>query len=357
MSIIKYDTAREEAKLEKKSGMDNRGFDVFEVQRRDWRGLSYQRVLDQGNISGNTDAKKDPYWLERGYLHDPDYLDDPEMIHGASKQVMFGDARTGPVICSTILFKNPDELKRNLNEQFRENHPDLPSTLTLSKIRKLKKRVLLGCMNELDIEVSTVAVACIYFEQLCMKGIVSKPNRRLSMAVCLLIAFKLNEPTTGQLYLPRLEAMLRFLDTELSVNKTDIFKAEFGALVHLNFALQVPYLHVLEMFKRLLKLVHKTPRAYLSEEIYAEFNQVVQSMEHAAAVGEGTAGDSSRVSEEEIREACSSRGTGLKCRYAFYVWLEGRAPDCACCLSVSGETTECGPDSINSGNDSVTPSS
>ena len=111
MSIIKYDTAREEARQERKTYEDTRGLEVYEVPKRDWRGTSYSRVLE---ISSKDN---DHYWIDKGYMHDPDYIDDPDMIHGASKQIMFGEPKTGPIISSIILFKNPDDLKQNLNEQ------------------------------------------------------------------------------------------------------------------------------------------------------------------------------------------------------------------------------------------------
>ena len=41
---------------------------------------------------------------------------------------MFGTPLTGPIICSTLLFKNPDELRQSLNEQFRESHPQVKMT-------------------------------------------------------------------------------------------------------------------------------------------------------------------------------------------------------------------------------------
>lgn len=42
-------------------------------------------------------------------------------------------------------------------------------------------------------EVSTVALACIYFERLCLDTRVDKSNRRLTFAACLLLAAKINE--------------------------------------------------------------------------------------------------------------------------------------------------------------------
>lgn len=51
----------------------------------------------------------------------------------------------------------------------------------------------MGCLSA-DCEVSTVALACVYFERLCLDCRVDKRNRRLSMAACLLLAYKFNEP-------------------------------------------------------------------------------------------------------------------------------------------------------------------
>lgn len=101
-------------------------------------------------------------------------------------------------------------------------------------------------------------MACIYFEILCIKGVVTKPNRKLSMACCLLIAYKFNEPMTGNRFYSRLESLLRFVDAEFHVAKADVFKAELGVLIYLNFALHVPHRHIFEVFKRLLRSVHKS---------------------------------------------------------------------------------------------------
>jgi hypothetical protein len=43
------------------------------------------------------------------------------------------------------------------------------------------------------IEISTLALAIIYFERLCLSCRVDKSNRRLSFAACLLLATKVNE--------------------------------------------------------------------------------------------------------------------------------------------------------------------
>ena len=45
-------------------------------------------------------------------------------------------------LISTIPYMNSRELKEDLNAQYRERHPELPASLTLSKIRNLKKETL-----------------------------------------------------------------------------------------------------------------------------------------------------------------------------------------------------------------------
>ena len=44
-----------------------------------------------------------------------------------------------------LLFVKPRVLKDELNARFREEHPSLPPSLTLSKIRSIKRQALLGC--------------------------------------------------------------------------------------------------------------------------------------------------------------------------------------------------------------------
>ena len=48
-------------------------------------------------------------------------------------------------VSSVLLFVKPRVLKDELNARFREEHPSLPPSLTLSKIRSVKRQALLGC--------------------------------------------------------------------------------------------------------------------------------------------------------------------------------------------------------------------
>jgi hypothetical protein len=68
----------------------------------------------------------------------------------------------------------------------------MPPSLTLSKIRSIKREALMAAVN-FKMEVSTVALACVYFERLCLDTRVDKSNRRLAFAACFLLAAKINE--------------------------------------------------------------------------------------------------------------------------------------------------------------------
>ena len=177
----------------------------------------------------------------------PGFLDDPAMKQGRHRNVMVGDKITGPIISSTIQFVKPSVLKSELNKQFRERFDQweppksqrkyigalvidgvytlidpteivqeegqegerrprsgslgeretirMPPSLTLSKIRSLKQQALVACVRS-QIELSTTALACVYFERLCLDCRVDKSNRRLSFAACLFLAAKVNESNT-----------------------------------------------------------------------------------------------------------------------------------------------------------------
>ena len=66
--------------------------------------------------------------------------------------------------------------------------------MTLSKIRNLKRETL-EYWKKCDLEISTLALAVVYFEKLIMRKLVIKSNRKLKFATCLLLAFKFNEST------------------------------------------------------------------------------------------------------------------------------------------------------------------
>lgn len=96
-----------------------------------------------------------------------------------------------------------------MNEQFREAHPELDPSITLSKIRHLKDLLTeVAAKPEIDLESSTVAIAFIFIEKLILKGFITKANRKVVAAACLVLAAKTNDPkfAIGQdFYIPLFE--------------------------------------------------------------------------------------------------------------------------------------------------------
>lgn len=219
MSVLHYAPEAEQAKMDKEMNVDTQGLSAFNQPVRDWRGNSFMSVFQDSSVLSNED-----------YLFDPDSLDDPELAQGKHRYVLLGSEKTGPIKSSVILYVNDEDLQENLNDQFRESHSQLPHGLTLTKIRNIKKGALAACLNA-KIEITTVAIACIAFEKLCLMGIVTKSNRRLSMASVLLLAAKLSEETICSDGPKKIESILEFADREWSISRREIFAAEFGKCI------------------------------------------------------------------------------------------------------------------------------
>jgi hypothetical protein len=271
-SFIKYDAGEEKAKLEKMKADDQKGMEVFELPERDWRGFSYKPYFKQ-----LSEERAGDFYYEKGLLYEPNSLDDPDLRYGCHRYVLQRSKNTGPILSSIITYVNKKDLKETLNEQFREKHPQLPPSLTLSKIRNCKKETMLFCVK-IGLELSTVALAMINFERLCLKGIVTKYNRKLSMAVSLILAFKFHEDgfdsNKKKKYL-----LMDFFDKEWDLPPDDIFEAEFGALVHLGFLLHVPYQHLHVVYTRLLNMLNRTSTQYLGESMLETYHNDVKLYE------------------------------------------------------------------------------
>lgn len=279
------------------------------------------------------------------------FLDDPQMSQGRHRNVMVGDKVIGPIVSSTIQFVKPSVLKAELNKQFRERFDQweppksqrkyigakvidgvytlidptavkgdddvdeimdsqgnrsgsigeretirMPPSLTLSKIRSLKQQALVACIRS-KIEISTLALACVYFERLCLDCRVDKSNRRLSFAACLLLAAKVNESNSmiafdsgaeaetksssilntfvkpskksGKIF----ESLIVFFSHEWSISLKRLYAAEWVVFTSLGFSLTASPSQVAFHFKRLLKVLEWNPRSYLGDEMYRQWQE------------------------------------------------------------------------------------
>eukprot|EP00455_Lapot_gusevi_P057424 TRINITY_DN9787_c0_g2_i1.p1 TRINITY_DN9787_c0_g2~~TRINITY_DN9787_c0_g2_i1.p1 ORF type:complete len:548 (-),score=52.56 TRINITY_DN9787_c0_g2_i1:79-1722(-) len=195
--------------------------------------------------------------------YDPFFLDDPDIKSGKHRTVM----NLPGFMVSVIGWVEARELRQELNQQFRQKHSWLHPSLSLSKIRKLKQKIL-EITRELNLEVSTAALAYVYFEKLTLKNLVVKANRRVVAGSCLVLAFKCNEANTpGFTSLPQL---FQSIEEHLGIKKSDIVASEFAVLAALEFTLEVPHSALLPHFFRLLHTLDITAQDYLGAQQYEE---------------------------------------------------------------------------------------
>lgn len=173
----------------------------------------------------------------------------------------------------------------------------MPPSLTLSKIRGVKQQALVAAVNA-NMEVSTVALACVYFERLCLDTRVDKSNRRLAFAACLLLAAKINEKNV-RLDIRTLEdedegkfaaglhslvkptkasssmfaSLLEFFAHDWSLSLKTVFAAEWGVFVALNFNLHFTPSQVAFHFKRMMKTLGWSPLSYLGPDMYSQWQE------------------------------------------------------------------------------------
>lgn len=339
-------------RVEKKDPFFNRfvSSDDIEQESDGSRGQGDDNVSQASNSSDESDE----------YV--PGLLDDPDMVQGRHRTVMIGDRVTGPIVSSTIQFVKPALLKADLNKQFRERFDGwepppsqikfigarvvdgvytlmdpgeeyderpsrgrgrqgsvtsissvsegpkekiirMPPSLTLSKIRSLKHQSLLAAVQA-RLEVSTVALASVYFERLCLDCRVDKSNRRLCFAACLLLATKLNEPNVGLVMqqgdssgednmAARLKALARpnkrsssmfavlleFFTQDWSLSLKHLFDAEWGVFSALGFSLHASPSQVTFHFKRLMRTLEWNPLEYLGSEMYGQWQDALSDEE------------------------------------------------------------------------------
>ena len=78
--------------------------------------------------------------------------------------------------------------------------------------------------------------------------------------------------------------MLDFIDKDWKISKKEVFDAEFGAFVHLGFTLLVPHQHVGLVCSRLLKLVYKTTKNYLGDDLMELYTKDISVHIHERAI-------------------------------------------------------------------------
>ncbi|XP_063315665.1 CDK5 and ABL1 enzyme substrate 2 [Pelobates fuscus] len=174
--------------------------------------------------------------------YNPNILDDPQWTCGKHKRVLI----FASYMTTVIEYVKPSDMKKDMNETFKEKFPHVK--LTLSKIRSLK-REMRNMAAECNLEPVTVAMSYVYFEKLVLQGKVNKQNRKLCAGACVLLAAKISSDFKK----PELKHLLDKLEERFRTNRLDLVGFELTVLVAMELALYLPEAQVLPHFRRLTK--------------------------------------------------------------------------------------------------------
>ena len=178
--------------------------------------------------------------------YDPDYIDDPDLKTGKHRTVL----NLPGFRASIIPFINANDLKEELNEQFRQKHSwiDPQLGITLHKIRKFKRKLLDVAIDQ-DLEPSTIALSYVFLEKLMLKNIIHKENLNLIGSTCLLLAIKFNDKKIfGTQVKDMIEAFQKYIDVDSKL----ILSHEFDVFAKLSFSLFVDPQEAIPHYTRLL---------------------------------------------------------------------------------------------------------
>uniref|UniRef100_A0A3Q2XSG1 Cdk5 and Abl enzyme substrate 2 n=1 Tax=Hippocampus comes TaxID=109280 RepID=A0A3Q2XSG1_HIPCM len=174
--------------------------------------------------------------------YDPDLLSSPRWPCGRHKRVLI----FASYVTTVIEYVKPSDLKKDMNETFKEKFPHI--LLTLSKIRSLK-REMRAVSEECSLQPVTIAMAFVYFEKLVLQGRLNKANRKLVAAACVLLAAKIS----SDLRKHEVKQLIEKLEERFRISRRELVPLEFPVLVALEMGLYLPDSKVMPHYRRLVQ--------------------------------------------------------------------------------------------------------
>ncbi|XP_051961920.1 LOW QUALITY PROTEIN: CDK5 and ABL1 enzyme substrate 2-like [Xyrauchen texanus] len=174
--------------------------------------------------------------------YEPNLLSDPQWPCGKHKRVLI----FASYMTTVIEYVKPSDLKKDMNETFKEKFPHIK--LTLSKIRSLKREIH-SVGEESGLQPVTIAMAFVYFEKLVLQGRLNKQNRKLVTAACLLLAAKISSDLKKQ----EVKQLIVKLEESFRISRRELIAFEFTVLVALEMALYLPESKVMPHYRRLVQ--------------------------------------------------------------------------------------------------------
>ncbi|XP_029994475.1 CDK5 and ABL1 enzyme substrate 2 [Sphaeramia orbicularis] len=174
--------------------------------------------------------------------YDPNLLSDPQWPCGKHKRVLI----FASYMTTVIEYVRPSDLKKDMNETFKEKYPHIK--LTLSKIRSLK-REMRSVSEDCGLQPVTIAMAFVYFEKLVLQGRLNKQNRKLVSAACILLAAKISSDLKKQ----EVKHLIDKLEERFRISRRELISFEFTILVALQMALYLPESKVMPHYRRLVQ--------------------------------------------------------------------------------------------------------
>ncbi|CAB1330336.1 unnamed protein product, partial [Coregonus sp. 'balchen'] len=172
--------------------------------------------------------------------YDPNLLSDPQWPCGKHKRVLI----FASYMTTVIEYVKPSDLKKDMNETFKEKFPHVK--LTLSKIRSLK-REMRTVGDDCGLQAVTVAMAFVYFEKLVLQGRLNKHNRKLVSGACVLLAAKISSDLKKQ----DVTQLIDKLEERFRISRRELIPFEFTILVALEMALYLPESAIMPHYRRL----------------------------------------------------------------------------------------------------------